>query len=208
MKKLLLTLGVVGLGFVSKAQIIFQVEEPAAIADFYEFEAAGSGWGLASLDGVYVLDTVQLYDDGVSTGVNAQGNPVSANGCNAAPAGSLAGKIAVVFRGDGTNNANNGACEFGLKAMNAQNAGAVAVIIVNREEQVAGMAAGANGASVTIPVSCGRGDNSEKIAPSLLTKNSTPHSPAPPSAFVTAPAISCACFKCSGFIGIGCQLSW
>jgi len=152
MKKLLLTLGVVGLGFVSKAQIIFQVEEPAAIADFYEFEPAGTGWGLASLNGVYVLDTVQLYDDGVSTGVNAQGNPVSANGCNSAPAGSLAGKIAVVFRGDGTNNPNNGACEFGLKAYNAQQAGAVAVIIVNREEQVAGMAAGANGASVTIPV--------------------------------------------------------
>ena len=152
MKKLLLTLGIVGLGFASKAQIIFQVEEPAPIAGFYDFEAAGSGWGLASLSGIYVLDTVKVYNDGVSTGVNAQGNPVSANGCNTAPAGSLAGKIALVFRGDGTANANNGACEFGLKAYNAQQAGAVAVIIVNREEQVAGMAAGANGGTVTIPV--------------------------------------------------------
>ncbi len=152
MKKLLLTLGVVGLGFVSKAQIIFQVEEPAAIADFYQFEAAGSGWGLASLDGVYVLDTVQVYDDGVSTGVNAQGNPVSANACNAAPAGSLTGKIALVFRGDGTSNPNNGACEFGLKALNAQNAGAIAVIIVDRESVPIVPGAGSSGASVTIPV--------------------------------------------------------
>jgi len=152
MKKLLLTLGIAGLGFASKAQIIFQVEEPAPIAGFYDFEAATTGWGLASLSGVYVLDTVKVYNDGVSTGVNAQGNPVSANACNAAPAESLTGKIALVFRGDGTANANNGACEFGVKALNAQNAGAIAVIIVDREPVPIAPGAGASGAMVTIPV--------------------------------------------------------
>lgn len=154
MKKLLLTLGVVGLGFASNAQVIFSVEAPASISGFYEFTSNGDGssWGLANLNGTYVIDTIQLYDDGVSTGNNAQGNPVSANGCNAAPAGSLTGKIAMVFRGDGTSNPNNGACGFGVKALNAQNAGAEAVIIVNREEAMINMSGGTEGASVNIPV--------------------------------------------------------
>ena len=63
-------------------------------------------------------------------------------------------------------------------------------------------------ANVTIPVSCGRGDNSEKYAPSFVMKNSTPQIPAPPKAAVTFAAISCASAKCAGCIGIGCQLSW
>jgi hypothetical protein len=55
------------------------------------------------------------------------------------------GKIAVVYRGD---------CEFGTKALNAQNAGAVGVIIVNNEAGNAtiDMGAGVSGAAVTIPV--------------------------------------------------------
>ena len=54
----------------------------------------------------------------------------------------LTGKIALVSRGT---------CEFGLKALNAQNAGAVAVIIYNNVGGLIGMAAGADGADVTIP---------------------------------------------------------
>jgi hypothetical protein len=71
--------------------------------------------------------------------------------CVSPTAGSMTGKIALVWRGPlppGT------ACEFGHKAKEAQNAGAIACIIVNEfpGEGPVGMAAGAEGASVTIPV--------------------------------------------------------
>jgi hypothetical protein len=83
-----------------------------------------------------------IVDDG-STGLNAQGNPISAEGCNPL-INNLTGKIAVVFRNT---------CEFGMKALNAQNAGAVGVIVVNRNPgEVIAMGAGASGANVTIPV--------------------------------------------------------
>ena len=46
-----------------------------------------------------------------------------------------------------------GACEFGFKALAAQNAGAIAVIVVNNQEGAPiVMAGGADGESVTIPV--------------------------------------------------------
>ncbi|RYE12826.1 MAG: hypothetical protein EOP51_30845, partial [Sphingobacteriales bacterium] len=64
-------------------------------------------------------------------------------GC-VAPTNNMAGKIALIFRGD---------CEFGAKALVAQNQGAIAVIIVNNVSGgPVGMGVGAVGASVTIPV--------------------------------------------------------
>ncbi|MDP2188352.1 MAG: GEVED domain-containing protein, partial [Sphingobacteriaceae bacterium] len=61
-----------------------------------------------------------------------------------ANASSLAGKIAVVYRG---------ACEFGLKAYEAQQAGAVGVIIINNAAGLPiNLGAGAWGGLVTIPV--------------------------------------------------------
>lgn len=152
MKKLLLSLGLVMVGSTAMSQVIFSVESPPAIQGFYDFKGNddGSSWGLASLSGVLVLDTVVIPDDGTS-GVNAQGNPASATGCNALAPGSLAGKVAMVFRGDG-GNPGIGACGFGVKALNCQNAGAVAVIIVNRDATTIAMNGGTEGASVTIPV--------------------------------------------------------
>jgi hypothetical protein len=55
----------------------------------------------------------------------------------------LTGKIAVIYRNT---------CNFSLKALNAQNAGAVGVIIINRDPEVVGMGAGTDAPSVTIPV--------------------------------------------------------
>jgi hypothetical protein len=55
----------------------------------------------------------------------------------------LDGKIAVIYRNT---------CEFGTKALNAENAGAVGVIIINREDEVIQMGGGADGLNVTIPV--------------------------------------------------------
>lgn len=56
----------------------------------------------------------------------------------------LNGNIAVIYRG---------ACEFGAKALTAQNAGAVGAIIVNNEpgDTIINMGAGVSGAAVTIP---------------------------------------------------------
>lgn len=80
---------------------------------------------------------VQDNDAGTSTDPNDACDPIT-NG------GALNGKIAVIRRGE---------CEFGFKTLNAENQGAVAVIMVNN---VAGdpiiMAPGAQGGSVTIPV--------------------------------------------------------
>ena len=69
-------------------------------------------------------------------------------------------------------------------------------------------------AKVTIPVSCGRGDNSEKYTvPSLSAvgfwmKNSTPQMPAPRSEAVTDSAMRWASSSRWDAIGMGCQLSW
>lgn len=144
MKKLLLSLGLALVGTTAMSQVIFSVEEPAPIAGFYGFTSNGDGssWGLASLVGVLVKDTVQIANDG-TPGINPDGKPFSGEACNAAGMQSLAGKIALIYRGT---------CGFGVKALNAQNAGAVAVIIVNRDESLVNMNGGTEGASVNIPV--------------------------------------------------------
>jgi hypothetical protein len=156
MKKTLLFISTVLTAAAVNAQVIVAGVSPASIATNYNhtWASPADGWSTPdfNLPATFVQDTLKLSDDG-TPGLNAQGNPVSASGCNELPAGSLAGKIAVVFRGDGTNNTNNGACQFALKAYNAEQAGAVGVIIINRiPNEVIGMAAGDSSASVTIPV--------------------------------------------------------
>ncbi len=71
-----------------------------------------------------------------------QADPV--NGCAALNnAGSIAGKIALIDRG---------VCEFGAKCLNAQNAGAIAVIVCNNDATAPfAMTPGTSGGSVTIP---------------------------------------------------------
>jgi len=146
MKKLLLTISAVALSAATYAQVIVAGISPQSIVANYTHTWAdpGSGWGTPdfNIPGTYVQDTLMIVDDG-STGLNAQGNPISAEGCNPL-INNLTGKIAVVFRNT---------CEFGMKALNAQNAGAVGVIVVNRNPgEVIAMGAGASGANVTIPV--------------------------------------------------------
>ena len=66
---------------------------------------------------------------------------MSAEGCNPL-INDLSGKIAVIYRNT---------CQFGTKILNAENAGAVAAIIINREPGLVNMAPGDDGANVTIP---------------------------------------------------------
>lgn len=155
MKKLLLAVSVILSATWADAQVIVAGVSPNSIIANYTFTWAEPGaWGTPdfNIPGTFVQDTLAMANDG-TTGLNAQGNPLSASGCNPLTPNSLAGKIAVVYRGDGGSSIPlNGACEFGSKAFNAQEAGAVGVIIINRDADIIAMGGGAQGANVTIPV--------------------------------------------------------
>jgi subtilisin family serine protease len=72
-------------------------------------------------------------------------NPANVLGCNPWPAGTFAGKAALISRGT---------CEFGVKVLNAENAGATFVIIYNNAaggDTLINMGPGAVGSQVTIP---------------------------------------------------------
>ena len=83
-----------------------------------------------------VTGDVALADDGVAPGSDA---------CTPLPAGSLAGKIALVDRGT---------CTFVVKVKNAQDAGAVAVIVA--DFAAGSPPAGLGGADPTITITSGR----------------------------------------------------
>lgn len=146
MKKLLLTIIALVSAYAASAQVIVRGISPAPIVKNYKFswaEPAG-GWATPNLltPGVFIQDTLMMVEDG-TPGTNAQGNPKSQEGCSQLT-NDLTGKIAVVYRNT---------CEFGLKAFNAQNAGAVGVIVINRNpNELISMGPGADGANVTIPV--------------------------------------------------------
>ncbi len=112
---------------------ILNVTAPAPAVGSY-FASASDTWGGAITE-VPVTGEVVISDDGT-------GSSDSTKGCNP-PVNNLVGKIAMVDRG---------VCQFGLKALVAQQAGAIACIICNYEEGTIGMAAGLSGAEVTIPV--------------------------------------------------------
>lgn len=118
---------------VASAQTVF-VNSPENLAGVYTFGTAS--FGLPLTDTVITADVV-FVDDG--TGETAS------QGCQAATNGAeLDGKIALIDRGS---------CEFGLKALNAEMAGAIGFIIFNNAPGagVITMGGGANGGSVTIP---------------------------------------------------------
>lgn len=147
MKKILLTLTVFAAGFMAHSQVVCSGVSPAAIQGNYTFEwadPAGGDWSTPDflVAGTFIEDTLMWSEDS-GTGLNPQGNPVSQEGCNPPQIADLTGKIALIYRNT---------CEFGAKALAAEIAGAVAVIIVNRDNEVVGMGGGADGTTVTIPV--------------------------------------------------------
>ena len=99
--------------------------------------AAATGWGIPDMTDPInsVVDTLAFVNDGTAADSLACANSVGPE---------VDGKIAVLYRG---------ACEFGLKALNAQNAGAVAVIIINNVGTPSiTPGGGVEGPNVTIPV--------------------------------------------------------
>lgn len=138
MKRGLLSILLTASAFLANSQVVLNIESPASIAGNYSITYAdpAGGWGVPDpLDPLNaVTGSLELVDDGTAA---------DSLGCNAL-INDLTGDIAVVYRGD---------CEFGTKAFNAQNAGAIAVIIINNVTgDPVGMAPGADGANVTIPL--------------------------------------------------------
>ncbi|MBK8340438.1 MAG: hypothetical protein IPK99_10815 [Flavobacteriales bacterium] len=138
MKKPLLSMILGIAAYAAQAQVILYVNEPANLAGNYDFTLATTGWGGPDMNDPInaITDTVALVVDGTTGDTLACDQIVGGN--------DLTGKIAMLYRGT---------CEFGTKSLNAQNAGAIAVIIVNNIPGApVAMGAGADGATVTIPV--------------------------------------------------------
>ena len=109
---------------------LFTVNSPEELAGHYEVSPAGDWGGQITSDPITA--NIEHVDDGSTWGQEGCGELIN----------DLTGKIALVSRGT---------CEFGMKALNAQNAGAIAVIIYNNVGGIVNMAAGAVGTDVTIP---------------------------------------------------------
>jgi len=138
MKKLSLFLTMTLVSAFTFAQVIFQVQTPASVAGTYSSiwgDQATLGWGGPDMNipANAITDTLMFVD--------APGGDTIA--CAPPLATNLTGKIAVVYRAS---------CQFGSKALAAQNAGAVGVIIINNVPGLPPLGAGNDGAMVTIPV--------------------------------------------------------
>ena len=110
----------------------FNVTAPAPVPE----NLTGLSFAAAAFGASLPLGTIiGPYDYLPAAAVDA----ANATGCVAFPEGAFDGKAAVIIRGT---------CEFGLKALNAQNAGASFVVVYNS-------AAGGNGTTVMAPGSVG-----------------------------------------------------
>lgn len=130
----------------------FDVNSPASIAGAYESVIGQFGAQTFS-----VTEEVIIVDDGSAAPTEA---------CNALVNGAdVSGKIALIDRGN---------CEFGTKALNAENAGAIAVIICqNTGDAPFSMGAGAVGSGVSIPSVMISRNNCDVIRAQIPTVNIT-----------------------------------
>lgn len=140
MKKFILFISLSLMATLGSAQVICYVEPPSANTGNYDFTYAtnANGWTNTpdlTIPANAVQDTLAFAYDATAADSLCCDNSVMNN---------VNGKIAVVYRG---------ACEFGSKAWYAEQAGAVAVVIVNNVSgNLINMLAGAEGPNVTIPV--------------------------------------------------------
>jgi len=134
--------------------MLFEVNAPSNIQGNYPYgPQSGAGWGItALLNGPVTGDVVWGYDI----------TPDSLL-CDTVT-NSYAGKIVMIRRG---------LCNFSLKMYNAQLAGAVGCIICNNQggSTVINMAAGTNGAQVTIPAISLSEQNCALLAAELAAGN-------------------------------------
>ncbi len=111
---------------------LLTVEEPVDVAGSYETGTATFG---ASITEDPIIADVVIVNDGVGIVTDACEDIINSS--------EIAGNIALIDRGQ---------CEFGAKVLNAEQSGAIAVIICNnRSGGIVNMAPGAVGDLVTIP---------------------------------------------------------
>ena len=110
---------------------VFNVNSPQPVAGGYTVQEAGFG---APISPTPVTGNVVIVNDGTGEATLGCNPPVNADELN--------GAVALIDRGS---------CEFGLKALNAQDAGAIGVIVCNFEDELITMGAGEVGGFVTIP---------------------------------------------------------
>ncbi|GMU63752.1 MAG: peptidase M36 [Acidobacteriota bacterium] len=125
--------------FVWTAPLGLEINSPAPIAGIYQ--AGTASFGPQTYN---ITHNVVLVNDGSGTvtddGCCNDGNTL----CVAPVWPGVAGNIALLRRGQ---------CEFGTKAVNAQNAGALGVILINNQgDGVVAMGPGANGGASLIPM--------------------------------------------------------
>ena len=157
MKKILLLITIIS-AIGANAQVVFKGVSPSSISGnsfVFEWAEPTGSWSTTipdfNLQNTFVQDTLELVVDNSWTGNNPAytiPHPLANEGCFDANGGahsqpSLAGKIAVVWRGT---------CQFGLKAALAENNGAVAIVIINHSGAPVGMAGGDSGLFINIPV--------------------------------------------------------
>lgn len=141
MKKILLSLVVCLLALASydtQAQVVAFVTHPVSARGNLEIGLPASGWG-------FLLDTLTSSGRmvvGRSAGGASAGDSLACDTTLLNPA-NMAGKVVVLYRGG---------CDFGTKALAAQRAGAVGVVIINNQAAMINMAGGGNGPNITIPV--------------------------------------------------------
>ncbi|CAL2102295.1 conserved protein of unknown function [Tenacibaculum sp. 190130A14a] len=137
---------------VIKYNVQLTVNSPASVANDY-IAILSKAFGSAITTPI-TSDIVLAEDDNGDASVSStDANDACDNITNAA---ALNGKIAIVRRG---------ACNFSLKALKVQQAGAKAIIIVNNQDTAPfNMAAGTDGPSVTIPsIMVGKNDGESLI---------------------------------------------
>ncbi len=125
-----------------------EMTAPAGVAGHYV--AAGAIFGEVQKDPVSFTGDIELVNTGTAT---------PTDGCEP-PVAFTPGNIAIIDRGN---------CEFGVKALNAENAGASAAIIANDRDGtvIINMAGGAVGDQVMIPVVAIGQDDGNTIRPAL-----------------------------------------
>ena len=157
------------LAFLSQAQAVFEIKSPPSIKGFYNISLGDSTvnyWGNGSIAKKSVTADLKL-----ATGADSVASSTLQ--------GNYSGKIAVIFRGGGVG--------FSTKALRAQTAGAVGVVIVNHGNQADGsvngdevftMAGGGtsystgDGAQVKIPVVMISKNSYLKLSPVLRSAES------------------------------------
>jgi extracellular elastinolytic metalloproteinase len=110
---------------------VFNVNSPQPVAGGYTVQEADFG---APITPTPVTGNVVIVNDGTGEATLGCNPPVNTEELN--------GAVALIDRGS---------CEFGLKALNAQEAGAIGVIVCNFEDELITMGAGEVGGFVTIP---------------------------------------------------------